>query len=124
MRSRPGDAARSATVPSRRSEEPLRAKVAVKDALAYHPRSRARPLDEGAMPSQESLLTPRERVVAGLVAEGLSNAEIAESLGIAQGTVKVHMRRIMGKWGCANRTQVAMRVRDEAVADVPSALGS
>ena len=76
------------------------------------------------MPMQDSPLTPRERVIAGLAAEGLSNAAIAGSLGIAQGTVKVHMRRIMGKWGCANRTQVALRVRDEALADAPSALGS
>lgn len=75
------------------------------------------------MPPQKSLLTPRERVIAGLVAEGLSNAEIAESLGIAQGTVKVHMRRLMAKWGCANRTQVALRVRDEPTADAPSATG-
>lgn len=44
-------------------------------------------------------LTPREREVLALVAEGLSNKGIAERLGMAERTVETHMARIFGKLG-------------------------
>ena len=50
-------------------------------------------------------LTPREREVLQLVAEGLSNREIAERLFLALDTVKGHNHRIFGKLGVKNRTQ-------------------
>ena len=53
-------------------------------------------------------LTLREREVVGLVAEGLSNAEIAEQLGVTPGTVSGHLRTIMRKLGARNRVQVAV----------------
>lgn len=54
-------------------------------------------------------LTPREREVLGLLPHGLTNADIALRLGIAAGTVKVHVERIIHKFGLADRTQVAAR---------------
>jgi DNA-binding NarL/FixJ family response regulator len=48
-------------------------------------------------------LTPRERVVADLVERNLSNDEIARTLGITRGTVKVHVHNIMIKSGLTPR---------------------
>ena len=63
-----------------------------------------------------SALTPREREVAALVAEGLSNAGIAERLEIAPGTARIHVERILGKLGLTSRVQVAAWVlRDPRV---------
>jgi serine/threonine-protein kinase PknK len=44
-------------------------------------------------------LSPREREVLALVAEGLSNLGIADRLGIAERTVEAHMAQILGKLG-------------------------
>jgi two-component system nitrate/nitrite response regulator NarL len=52
-------------------------------------------------------LTRRERQVMALVAEGLSNKEIARRLNVAEGTVKTHLHNIYGKVGVANRTALA-----------------
>lgn len=58
---------------------------------------------------QVQALTTRERQVLGLVASGFSNREIGEKLGIAPGTVKAHVERVIGKLGAAGRTQAAVR---------------
>ncbi|RBQ20537.1 hypothetical protein DP939_10940 [Spongiactinospora rosea] len=54
-----------------------------------------------------STLTPRELEVAELIAEGLSNPQIAVRLLIAKRTVDAHVRNILAKGGLASRTQVA-----------------
>ncbi|AOL22763.1 two-component response regulator [Erythrobacter litoralis] len=56
----------------------------------------------------EQILTKREREVVELVAEGLTNKEIARQLGISPATVKVHVERLIGKLGVADRTQAAV----------------
>lgn len=57
-------------------------------------------------------LTSRERRIAGLVAQGLRNKEIAAELGITEGTVKVYLHGIYGKLGVENRTELAVLVAD------------
>jgi DNA-binding NarL/FixJ family response regulator len=49
-------------------------------------------------------LTPRETEVLALVAEGLGNKEIADRLGRASGTIKIHIENILDKLGAADRT--------------------
>ncbi|WP_328910071.1 response regulator transcription factor [Streptomyces sp. NBC_00234] len=53
-------------------------------------------------------LTDRERQVLGLVARGLNNTEIAESLGLSPLTAKTHVSRIMGKLGARDRAQLVI----------------
>lgn len=56
-----------------------------------------------------STLTDRERNIALAVAQGDTNAEIAERLFISLGTVKTHLAAVMMKLGATNRVQVALR---------------
>jgi len=67
-----------------------------------------------------SVLTPREREVASLVGEGLSNARIAERLAIAPGTARIHVERILGKLGLTSRVQIATWVVRELPDAQPS----
>lgn len=55
------------------------------------------------------LLSPRETEVAKLIAEGLSNQEIADKLYISNGTVRNHISTILEKTGLEHRTQIAVR---------------
>jgi DNA-binding NarL/FixJ family response regulator len=52
-------------------------------------------------------MTPREREVIDLIAEGLSNKEIAERLRIATYTVRSHVRNVMEKLMLHTRLQIA-----------------
>jgi DNA-binding CsgD family transcriptional regulator len=83
------------------------------DAMAYSTRGsggRKRPATGWAS------LTPAEREVVRLVAEGLRNDAIAQRLFIAPGTVKVHMSHIFAKLGITTRAQLAA----QASAQVPT----
>jgi DNA-binding NarL/FixJ family response regulator len=54
-------------------------------------------------------LTPRERQVLALLAEGLPNKGIASALDISDQTVKFHVAAIIGKLGASNRTDAVRR---------------
>ena len=60
-------------------------------------------------------LTPRELEILRLVAEGLSNREIAARLHLAPPTVTTHVRNILGKLHLANRTQAAIYARQHGL---------
>jgi DNA-binding NarL/FixJ family response regulator len=53
-------------------------------------------------------LTPRERAVLALIGRGLPNKRIADELGIAEKTVKVHVSHVLAKLGVDDRTQAAL----------------
>jgi DNA-binding NarL/FixJ family response regulator len=64
-----------------------------------------------SIPCSKSTLTPREREVAELVNDGLSNKEIARSLRIASATVKNHVHNILEKLQVGRRGEAAARLR-------------
>jgi len=59
-------------------------------------------------------LTPRERNIARLVAQGLTNKEIADQAFLSEGTVRNNIVAIMEKLGVTNRTQLGMAYYDGA----------
>jgi DNA-binding NarL/FixJ family response regulator len=66
-----------------------------------------------APPSGATVLSPREREVACLVAQGLTTREIAQRLHISQNTVESHRRRAMHKLGLRNAAQLTSFVLRE-----------
>ena len=65
---------------------------------------------EGAR--DRSLLSPRETELVQLVRQGKRNRDIAEQLGITEGTVKVYLHSVFEKTGVANRTELAIRASE------------
>ncbi len=55
-------------------------------------------------------LTPRQREVLELLAQGQSNKRISRALGMAEGTVRIHVTAILKAFGVANRTEAAIAV--------------
>lgn len=66
-----------------------------------------RRLGIGTEPSGPGALTPREREVAALLAEGLTNSVVAERLYISPRTAAVHVSNILAKLGMSSRAEVA-----------------
>jgi DNA-binding CsgD family transcriptional regulator len=70
--------------------------------IASEATTRARQAPAGAEP-----MTPREREIIDLIAEGASNKRISRELGISVHTVKSHMRNILEKLSLQSRLEVA-----------------
>jgi two-component system, NarL family, response regulator LiaR len=68
------------------------------------------------LPPTSDPLTEREVDVLRLVAQGLSNDEIAEKLTLSERTVRTHVTNILGKLHLANRTQAALYALREGIA--------
>lgn len=64
-----------------------------------------------APPTPELGLTPREIELTDLVANGLRNREIAERLGISEGTAKLHLYNVYKKLGVTSRVELVIRLR-------------
>jgi len=56
----------------------------------------------------DELLTRRETEIAGFVAAGFSNRQIARKVSLAEGTVKIHLHNAYKKLGIANRSMLAV----------------
>jgi len=61
-------------------------------------------------------LAPRERQLIRFVRQGLRNREIAQELGVTEGTVKVYLHAVFEKLGVSSRTELAVRA-DEFLAE-------
>lgn len=98
---------RTGAASSRRA--PLRRAIA-----AFVTRLRRAPATDAAAaaPVAAHPLTRREHEVVMLVAEGLTNAQIAERLWISPGTVRRHLQNAFAKLGVHTRTAAVARVRD------------
>ena len=66
-------------------------------------------------------LAPRERHVVGLIAQGLTNKEIAWSLGITEGTVKVYLSKLFDKVGVSDRLELALLALRNLTANIGDA---
>jgi DNA-binding NarL/FixJ family response regulator len=64
-------------------------------------------------------LTPREREVLALVAEGASNRQIAQQLVVSERTARTHVSAILAKLGLMSRTQAALWAVREGLAPGP-----
>jgi DNA-binding NarL/FixJ family response regulator len=111
LKDAPADRLLSAVRRTLNGESPLNQELAAqllrrlaeekKQAHAPEPRKPRNPLREP--------LTPREEEVLQVLASGQTNQQIAQTLVISRGTVKVHVERIIRKLGVSDRTQAAVR---------------
>jgi DNA-binding NarL/FixJ family response regulator len=58
-------------------------------------------------------ITPREQEIARLIAEGMSNEQIAERLVLTPGTVANHVAHILTKLGMQSRVQIAVKIAND-----------
>jgi NarL family two-component system response regulator LiaR len=84
-------------------------KAAATGQVQLSPQAAARLIREVRTPeNSKAALTERETVVLRLLAQGLSNKEIAQSLNVGEQTVKTHVSHILEKLAVPSRTQAAL----------------
>lgn len=64
---------------------------------------------------QLDVLTPREREVAAMVARGMRNKEIAQTLSISEGTVKIHLHSVYEKLEVSGRLELSVYAREHGL---------
>ncbi|WP_328460396.1 AAA family ATPase [Actinoplanes sp. NBC_00393] len=103
--------ARLAYAQTLRDLDPRRTRTLAAEALTIARRLGLRAVAEAAAELTRDDLTAREREIVTLAADGLPNREIAGRLHISERTVETHVRNALAKFGLANRTQLAARMR-------------
>lgn len=93
---------------ARGTRHPLEAMVAFALGGGVEPAA-----DDGTSIRLPSQLTAREREIAGLVAAGLSNRQVAEKLFISRRTVDAHLEHIFGKLGITSRVMLTLQLREQ-----------
>ena len=78
---------------------------------------RAKQLAATPRQANREALAPRERQLVAFVRSGLRNREIAEQLGVTEGTVKAYLHAVFDKLGVSNRTELAVRADDFLMED-------
>lgn len=99
------------------ADEPVPPKVTATAGASLGPRTK---LQEAKL--RYDGLTKREREVATLIAQGRSNAAIAEDLFVTVRTVEAHVTHILQKLGFSSRTQIAIWAVDRGLASAPKTL--
>lgn len=77
------------------------------EAGVVPPRPAGDALDEATLIIEP--LTPREQQVLRLIAEGMTNREVAARLAVSESTVKFHLNALLGKFGANTRTALVVR---------------
>ncbi len=95
--------------------EPLSA--AGRAALAVLRQAVLRQALPGAITPPLARLTGRQRQVAGLLAQGVSNRGVAVVLGISTGTAKLHVAAVLNRLGVSSREEVAWLLDPAGIAD-------
>ena len=93
-------------------------RLAADGVPTLHPRAQQhlmRGIAEPDTPSPFAVLTPRERDVLALLAQGESNKRIAAALNLSIGTVKGYVSQVLDKLGVADRTQAALLAHKEGL---------
>lgn len=86
-------------------------KAAYRGEMPFHPfitRQLLGDVVEDVNPDPVGRLTKRQREILQLVARGLSNKDVAQKLSLTEGTVKIHVSRILSKLNASSRTEAAM----------------
>ncbi|WP_405723452.1 response regulator transcription factor [Streptomyces sp. NBC_01537] len=101
--------------------EALLAPAVTRRLIGEFARLRPKPAATTAVPL--TALTPRETQVLRLIAEGLSNPEIAARLLVSEETVKTHVSRVLAKLGLRDRTQAVVTAYESGLVVPGSASG-
>jgi ATP/maltotriose-dependent transcriptional regulator MalT len=112
--------------PAAAADQAARAHEVLMRLGAVHEAERATPLlglpdHDASGPQDRTTLTPRERQVLALVAQGMSDAAIAASLTLSRHTVHRHVANIFTKLGCSSRAAAVARAAAQGHLDVPTA---
>lgn len=94
------------------------ADVVLSDAVAWPRPATPAALDPDRLERPIEAVTPREREVLVLLADGLGNREIAVTLGISDHTVKFHLGAIFGKLGASTRTEAVRKALGLGLVDL------
>jgi DNA-binding CsgD family transcriptional regulator len=111
----------------REARTPLRAALVTYEQLGAHPwaeraRRELRATGETIRPRDRvtaTELTPQERQVIGLVAEGATNREVAAQMFLSHRTVEYHLRSVFSKLGISSRAELIRRHVEDAKTNVP-----